>query len=59
MIAHVEEILDWFWKDNVKARVMQPDGTYARLVNRKAPFDVQTEFIADAQKRRKLKQSLE
>jgi polyphosphate kinase len=55
MKAHVEEILDWFWRDNVKAKVMQPDGTYATLPvpDGTEPFDAQAEFIAEAQHRRK------
>jgi len=54
MVAHVEEILEWFWKDNVKSQVMQPDGTYSRLplAAGEAPFDAQAEFLADAQRRR-------
>lgn len=55
MKEHVEEILDWFWKDNVKAKVLQPDGTYAPRVIPAGtePFDAQAEFMADAQRRRK------
>lgn len=55
MRAHVEEILDWFWRDNVKAQVMQPDGTYAFRERHfdEAAFDAQAEFLADAQQRRK------
>ena len=53
MKEHVEEILDWFWRDNVKARVMQPDGTYRPREAHEPPFDAQAEFIADAQRRRK------
>jgi polyphosphate kinase len=54
MIKHVEEILEWFWRDNVKAQVMQPDGTYAfrRPVEGEPVFDDQAEFLADAQRRR-------
>jgi polyphosphate kinase len=55
MVRHVEEILNWFWRDNVKAQVMQPDGTYAfrqRAAGERA-FDAQTEFLAESQRRRK------
>jgi len=54
-IDHVEEILDWFWRDNVKAKVMQPDGTYAprKTAEGEPPFDAQAEFLADAQRRKK------
>jgi polyphosphate kinase len=51
---HVEEILDWFWRDTAKAKTMQPDGTYKmRDCAAEEPFDAQAEFIADAQRRRK------
>ena len=55
MLEHVEEILEWFWKDNIKAKVMQPDGSYAprKIAEGEAPFDAQAEFLADAQLRRK------
>jgi len=54
MIKHVEEILEWFWRDNVKAQVMQPDGTYAfrRPAEGEPVFDAQAEFLADAHRRR-------
>ncbi len=51
--THVDEILDWFWKDNVKARVMQPDGIYIPRVTDEPRFDAQEEFLADSQRRRK------
>ncbi|MFZ4776449.1 MAG: polyphosphate kinase 1 [Terrimicrobiaceae bacterium] len=55
MLEHVDEILDWFWKDNVKAKVMQPDGIYLSrpMAPGEEPFDAQAEFLADAQRRRK------
>ena len=55
MLQHVEEILEWFWKDNVKAKVMQPDGNYIprQIAEGETPFDAQAEFLADAQLRRK------
>jgi polyphosphate kinase len=55
MVEHVEEILEWFWRDNVKSKVMQPDGNYVPriLAEGEAPFDAQAEFLADAQVRRK------
>lgn len=61
MKAHVEEILDWFWRDNVKARVMRSDGTYVPVpVSGKnaVPFCAQEEFVADAQRRRKERQAM-
>jgi polyphosphate kinase len=55
MVEHVEEILEWFWKDNVKAKVMQPDGSYIPRITAEGepPFDAQAEFLAEAQIRRK------
>jgi polyphosphate kinase len=58
MREHVDEILAWFWKDNVKAKVMQPDGTYVALADGQPPFDAQAEFVADAQRRRKLRHAV-
>ncbi len=55
MIQHVEEILEWYWRDTVKAKVMQPDGTYHSRVTNDQPFDVQAEFVAEAQRLRKKK----
>jgi polyphosphate kinase len=57
MLAHVEEILDWFWKDNVKSRTMLPDGAYRPLKTKEPPFDAQAEFLADAQRRRQARQA--
>ena len=55
MIRHADEILSWFWKDNVKAQVMQPDGIYKfrETASGEERFDAQAEFLADSQKRRK------
>ncbi len=55
MIRHVDEILSWFWKDNVKSQVMQPDGVYRfrDIAPGEERFDAQMEFLADAQRRRK------
>ena len=55
MIQHVDEILSWFWKDNVKSQVMQPDGVYRfrDLAPGEERFDAQMEFLADALRRRK------
>lgn len=57
MREHVEEIIDWFWKDNVKARVMDPDGLYRprELREGEEPFDCQAAFVEDAQRRRRAK----
>ena len=53
MKEHVDEILHWFWRDNVKAKVMQPDGVYKLRNGSEPPFDAQAEFVAEAQRRRK------
>jgi polyphosphate kinase len=55
MVKHVEEILEWFWRDNVKAQVMQLDGSYAfrQGAEGEPSFDAQAEFLADSQRRRK------
>jgi polyphosphate kinase len=53
MREHVDEILEWYWRDTVKAKVMQPDGTYASREAAAPAFDAQAEFVADAQRRRK------
>ena len=54
MKEHVDEILEWFWRDNVKAKVMQPRRRLqAARDERGAPFDAQAEFVAEAQRRRK------
>jgi polyphosphate kinase len=53
MKEHVDEILEWFWRDNVKAKVMQPDGVYKLRRTNEAPFDAQAEFVVEAQRRRK------
>lgn len=54
--AHVKEILDWFWKDNVKARVMDQAGHYHPLPESKEYFNVQKAFLEDAHSRRALTQ---
>ena len=60
MLRHVEEILEWFWRDNVKAQVMQPDGTYLlrKRLSDEALFDAQAEFLADSQQRRKARHAV-
>jgi len=59
MREHVEEILEWFWRDTVKARIMQPDGTYKPFPPDAVPFDAQAEFVADSIRRRKHKAPIE
>ncbi|MFV0415154.1 MAG: polyphosphate kinase 1 [Chthoniobacterales bacterium] len=55
VFEHVEEILDWFWRDNVKSRVMFSDGTYGVVKNNLPPFNAQAEFLADAIRRKKVR----
>jgi polyphosphate kinase len=50
---HVQEIIDTFWKDNVKTRILQPDGTYRAAPAGDPAWDAQEEFLADAARRRK------
>lgn len=54
MKRHVEEIIEWFWRDNVKAKVMSPDGLYhpRTLRDGEEPFDCQHAFVEDATRRR-------
>jgi polyphosphate kinase len=42
-----DEVLADYMKDNVKARVMNPDGTYRRRARgaKEAPFNIQTHLI--------------
>jgi len=54
MREHVDEILEWFWKDNVKSRQMRPDGIYEKIATEGPPFDCQAEFLTDAARRRKI-----
>jgi polyphosphate kinase len=53
--AHVQEIIDWFWRDNVKARVLDDRGLYHPLPVVGERFNAQEEFLAEAQRRRKAK----
>ena len=53
--AHIQEIIDWFWKDNVKARVMDADGLYHLRSVEGERFNAQEEFVAESQRRRKAK----
>jgi polyphosphate kinase len=52
---HIQEIIDWFWRDNVKAKVLGSDGLYLPRVQEGERFDAQAEFLAEAQRRRKAK----
>lgn len=53
---HVKEILDWFWRDNVKARRMDQDGQYHPVPITGERFNVQNAFLEDAERRRKAAQ---
>ena len=52
---HIQEIIDWFWRDNMKARIMDENGLYHLRTVEGEPFDAQAEFLAEAQRRRKAK----
>lgn len=53
MRQHVQEIIDCFWRDNVKAKTLQPDGTYLPAPAGEGPRDAQEEFLADAARRKR------
>jgi len=53
MKQHVQDIIDSFWKDNVKAESLLPDGTYRPVPREGEPWDAQEEFLAEAARRRK------
>jgi polyphosphate kinase len=55
---HAQEIIDWFWRDNVKARVLDPKGVYLPRPLEHELFNAQDEFLAEAQRRRKAKPAL-
>ncbi|MBE2179429.1 MAG: polyphosphate kinase 1 [Chthoniobacterales bacterium] len=50
---HVQEIIDCFLRDNVKAKVLQPDGTSLPAPADAPPWDAQEEFLAEAARRRR------
>ena len=50
---HAQEIIDTFIADNIKARVLQPDGTYLPAPREGDPWDAQEQFLAEAARRRK------
>jgi polyphosphate kinase len=53
MKDHVQEIIDYFWRDNVKAEILQPDGIYLPAPREGEAWDAQEEFLAEAARRRK------
>jgi len=53
MKDHLQEILDWFWRDNMKSRRMADDGIYHILESNEAPFEAQSAFVEEATARRK------
>jgi len=53
MKQHVQEIIDCFWRDNVKAERLLPDGTYQPVPRVDKAWDAQEEFLAEASRRRK------
>jgi polyphosphate kinase len=53
MKEHVQDIIDTFARDNVKARTLQPDGTYLPASADGPPWDAQEQFLAEAARRRK------
>lgn len=59
MRRHVQEIIERFWRDNVKAKILQPDGTYLPVPPGEAPCDAQEEFLAEAARLRKRRAATE
>jgi polyphosphate kinase len=53
MKDHVQDIIDTFAKDNVKTRILQPDGSYLPAPGDPPFWDAQEEFLAEAARRRK------
>ncbi len=43
---HLRHILDMYWKDTAKSRLLQPDGTYTRPEIKDTPFGAQDYFLA-------------
>lgn len=56
---HVEEIIACFDRDNVKAKILQPDGTYIPAAGGAEPWDAQEQFLAEADRRRKRRAAAE
>ena len=50
---HVQEIIDTFRRDNVKTRILQPNGTYLAAPVAQPARDAQEDFLAEAARRRK------
>lgn len=53
MKDHVQEIIDCFARDNVKAKILQPGGTYLPAPVKGKPFNAQEEFLDEASQRRR------
>lgn len=49
--CRIREMFQAMLKDNVKARVQQPDGTYRIEESEEAPFDSQKAFFEEAYRR--------
>lgn len=53
MKRHIDQIIETYWRDNVKAKVMDSEGMYHPLPVEGEAFDSQEAFIADATARRR------
>jgi polyphosphate kinase len=51
--SHIDQILDIYWKDNVKAREQGPEPTYVRRPTDGERIDAQAIFLEQASKPRK------
>jgi len=47
----LKELLDLYLADNVKARILQPDGVYARAAASETPFRVQSHLLQQARRK--------
>ncbi|MFZ4483086.1 MAG: polyphosphate kinase 1 [Chthoniobacterales bacterium] len=59
MKRHVQEIIDSFWQDNVRAEALRPDGSYRPVPPGEPRWDAQEEFLAEAARRRKRRPATE
>lgn len=45
---HINKMLEAMWYDNVKARILGPDGNYFKKIDNRTPIDCQEYFIEEA-----------
>jgi len=59
MKDHLQEIIDYFWRDNVKVEILQPNGTYLPAPREGELWDAQEQFLIEAARRRKKRAAAE